>query len=87
MDIERLKITAETTAIRGRGWLRLALRLVGIALVLLGAANMFGAELWTGYRGFFEAGVMVVGDPNRGRFIYVADIIVMTAGAVVAHFL
>jgi len=85
MDAERWKITAETAAIRGRGWLRLMVRLAGVAIVLVAAANLFGIELWTGYRGLLDART-VVGEPARGRIVFVADIVAMAVGAAVAHF-
>jgi len=47
MDAERWKITAETAAIRGRGWVRLVVRLVGIAFVVVAGANLlFADSVW-----------------------------------------
>lgn len=83
MDTERWRITAETTAIKGRGWLRLVLRLAGIALILVGAAALFGADVWTAHRTVVDARV-VVGDPRR--VVFVADVVVMAAGAALANF-
>jgi len=82
MDTERLKISAETAAIRGRGWVRLALRLAGIVLVVLGAANLFGLEVWTAYRSVWPAVV----EPSDGQLLYAADFAVAVAGAAVANF-
>jgi len=83
MDTDRWRITAETTAIKGRGWLRLLARLAGIVLLVVGALALFGIELWTGYRTLVEARV-VVGDPQR--IVYVADFVVAAIGAAVAGF-
>jgi hypothetical protein len=82
MDTERLRITGETAAIRGRAWLRLAIRLAGLALVLVGAANLFGVELWTAYRSVWPAVV----EPSEGQLVYAADFAVAVVGAAVAHF-
>jgi len=82
MDTERLKISAETAAIRGRGWVRLALRLAGIGLVLLGAANLFGVEVWTAYRSVWPAVI----EPSDGQLVYAADFAVAVVGAAIANF-
>lgn len=82
MDTERLKITAETTAIRGRGWLRLVVRLLGIGLLLLGATNLLGFGLWTGYRSLWPA----LAAPSEGVAVYAADFAVACVGAAIAHF-
>lgn len=83
MDTERLKITAETAAIRGRGWLRLAVRLAGIALVLVAAGNFFTVETWTAYRAWFAT---VIGEQSVLGLGRVADFVAMGVGAAVAHF-
>jgi hypothetical protein len=82
MDTERLKITAETAAIRGRGWLRLAVRLTGIAIVVIGAANLFGVEVWTAYRSVWPAVV----EPSDGQLLYAADFVVAVVGGAIANF-
>jgi hypothetical protein len=82
MDTEGLKITAETAAIRGRGWVRLVIRLAGIGLVVLGAANLFGVELWTAYRSVWPAVV----EPSDGQLVHAADFVVAVVGAAIANF-
>ena len=83
MDVDRLKITAETTAIRGRGWMRLLLRLAGIAIVLIGAGNLFGFGVWTGYHEWWSAAA-IVGDQDI--IVNAADIVAIGIGAAIAHF-
>lgn len=83
MDGERLKITAEVAAIRGKGWLRLLIRLAGIAAVILGAVNLFGVELWTQYRIWMA---QVAGVSTGIGFAYIADLLFIGAGAAIANF-
>ncbi|GGJ17562.1 hypothetical protein GCM10008995_29150 [Halobellus salinus] len=83
MDSDRLKITAEVAAIRGRGWIRLLTRLLGIAAVLIGALNFFGFELWTQYRVWLA---QVAGVSTGVGFAYLADFLFIGAGAAVANF-
>jgi len=82
MDTERLKISGETVAIRGRAWVRLAVRLAGIALVVVGALNLFGVEVWTAYRSVWPAVV----EPSDGQLLYAADFAVAVVGAAIANF-
>ena len=83
MDTERLKITAETAAIRGRGWVRLVVRLVGIALVIIAGSNLLLAEsIWpvVVYRDLWAT--------TTGAPAYpVGDFVAIGVGAAVAHFL
>jgi len=83
MDTERLKITAETAAIRGRGWVRLVVRLVGIALVVIAGSNLLLAEsIWpvVVYRNVWVAATGAPAWP-------VGDFVAIGVGAAVAHFL
>jgi len=83
MDTERLKITAETAAIRGRGWVRLVVRLVGIALVIIAGSNLLLAEsIWpvVVYRDLWAT--------TTGAPAYpLGDFVAIGVGAAVAHFL
>ena len=84
MDTERWKITAETYAIRGRGWLRLAIRLVGIVLVIAGGANLLvgasGSLLPVAiYRGVWTSLSGVAAWP-------LGDAVAIGVGAAVANF-
>lgn len=83
MNTEGWRITAETAAIRGRGWVRLLAQLAGIALIIVAAANILGLELWTGYRSLVDARV-AVGDPRT--IVHVADVAAIGVGAAVAKF-
>jgi hypothetical protein len=82
MDTERLKITAETAAIRGRGWVRLVVRLVGLALVIAGGLNLILVE-WVLpvviYRGVWVEVAGVAAWP-------LGDFLAIGVGAAVAHF-
>jgi len=83
MDTERLKITAETVAIRGRGWVRLVVRLVGIALVIVAGTNLLlGESIWpvVVYR---DAWTAASGAPAYP----LGDFVAIGVGAAVAHFL
>jgi len=83
MDTERLKITAETVAIRGRGWVRLVIRLVGIALVIIAGSNLLlGESIWpvVVYR---DAWTAASGAPAYP----LGDFVAIGVGAAVAHFL
>ena len=83
MDRERLRTTAEVSAIRGRGWIRTILQLLGIAAVLVGAFNLILAQyvvteaIFTGYRTVF-AGVFTF---QEATF---ADLVLLVAGAILA---
>jgi len=83
MDRERARVTAEAYGIRGRGWLRTLVRLVGIAAVLVGACNFLLAPflvtppLFVAYRSLLGS-VFVL--PTA----FFADIGLMVVGAVVA---
>jgi hypothetical protein len=85
MDRDRARVTAEAYGIRGRGWLRSGIRLLGIVAVLLGAYNLLLApflvtpELVTVYRDV-AASLFVLPSP------ILADIALMAVGAVVAWF-
>lgn len=82
---ERLKVSAEAYAIRGRGLSRTAVQLVGIAAVVIGAYNfLLAPAVVTGpvatiYRD-------VAGQFVRGQSAVLADIGLMAVGAVVAWF-
>jgi len=83
MDIERWKVNAETAAIRGRGWVRNLVRLLGIALVVIAGVNLLVAEsIWpvVVYR---ELWVAVTAAPAYP----VGDVVAIGVGAAVAHFL
>ena len=85
MDWERHKITAETVAIRGRGWLSLLLRLAGIAVLIVAATNfMFG---WQGYVFPFEVYRGLWAEMVGVKPWPLADFIAMGVGASIAHFL
>jgi hypothetical protein len=82
MDTERLKITAETAAIRGRGWGRLVVRLVGIALVIIAGSNLLlGESIWpvVVYRDLWATATGAPAYP-------VGDFVAIGVGAAVAHF-
>ena len=85
MDTERLKITAETTALRGRVWLRSLVRLAGLALVVAGGLNLLfgsqGAILPVAtYRGVWTSLTGVAAWP-------LGDAVAIGVGAAVANFL
>jgi hypothetical protein len=82
MDAERLKITAETAAIRGRGWVRLLVRLVGIALVIVAGANLLLAESIWPVAVYRDAWTAATGAPAYP----LGDFVAIGAGAAVAHF-
>jgi len=86
MDRERARVTAEAYGIRGRGWVRWGIRMLGIAAVLVGGYNVVFApllvtpELFTAYRAVI-ASLFVLPSP------FVVDIALMALGATVAWFL
>jgi hypothetical protein len=57
--------------------------MVGIAVLLLAAANLFGVGLWDGYRTLLN-GTAVVG--QQESLVFVADVVAMGVGASVAWF-
>ncbi|RLM83713.1 hypothetical protein D3D02_17065 [Halobellus sp. Atlit-38R] len=87
VDWERHKITAETTMIRGKGWLNLLIRLAGMSLLVIAAVNLMllGPEpIFSVYRDVFYT--ITGGDPSLGGRI-LADFIAMGIGAAIANFL
>jgi len=83
MDTERLKITAETAAIRGRGWVRLVVRLLGIALVIIAGSNLLLADSVWPVVVYRDAWTAASGAPAWP----VGDFVAIGVGAAVAHFL
>jgi hypothetical protein len=84
MDSDRLKITAETWAIRGRGWVRLGFRLCGLALVIAGGLNLligFPESILpvTIYRGLWLEYTGISAWP-------LGDLIAIGVGAAIANF-
>jgi len=87
MNLERLKITGEVYATRAKANLRLVLQLAGVVLVLLAAYNMLlapvlGMQIFAPYR----AAIILTPDSGTGAF-YLADVVAMAFGAVLAWFL
>jgi len=82
MDWERLKITAETAAIRGRGWVRLVIRLCGLVLVVAGGLNLLLAESVLPFVIYRAVWVDLAGVPAWP----LGDFLAIGVGAVVAHF-
>jgi hypothetical protein len=83
MDTERWKIATEVAAIRGRGWVRLLVRLVGLAIVIAGGLNLLLAESILPvviYRGLWV-------DAVGGSAWPLADVVAIAVGAAIAHFL
>lgn len=90
------RLRAETIAIRGRGWIRNAVRLVGLVAVLLGAFNgifvpALGANaVFPMYRvllpgsGFVSTGSQALAGP--AVTLYLADYALMGVGAVLGWF-
>jgi hypothetical protein len=83
MDREAAKVTAEVAAIRGKGWVRLLVRLAGLAAVIVAALNFFGVETWTAYRTWLATAGGV--EPTVG-ITYLADFLLVLGGAAVANF-
>lgn len=86
MDWERHKITAETTMIRGRGWANLLIRMGGIALLVIGALNLMLFTLDPIFPFYRELFYSFAGGPGVGGAV-LADLLAMSVGAIVAHFL
>jgi hypothetical protein len=82
VDLERWKITAETTAIRGRGWVRSAVRLVGLVLVIAGGVNLLLVDAVLPVGVYRETWVALAGIPAWP----LGDFIAIGAGAAVAWF-
>lgn len=93
---EEHRITAETAAVRGRGWLRTAVRTVGIVALLLGAFNGIigpaaGAEaLAPIYRTVLPThGLVSTGDQalvGPAITLWLADYALMAVGAALSWF-
>lgn len=86
MDWERHKVTAETGAIRARGWLNLIIRAAGLSLLIVGAINMIVLHtnpIFPIYRKIFYS---LTGGAGIGTWV-IADFLAMAIGASVAHFL
>jgi len=84
MDIERLKVSLEVFYLRSKGWTRTGIRLLGIALVLLGAYNLLAAPVLQAqpiapYR---ELGLVIF---RRGAY-YLGDMLIMAVGAILTWF-
>jgi len=73
--------TGETALLRARTWVRTLLRGVGIVIVVVGALNLLGIEVWVAYRAVYDS-VVVVG--HQDQAVYVADAVVAAVGAIVA---
>lgn len=87
MDVDRMKINAETGAIRLRSKLRFFVSVAGMAMVLLAVFNLlivrFGfTPAFSQYRSFLE-GVMYY---ETGQAVYFADILLFAIGSVLAWF-
>jgi len=87
MDRQSMKITAETTYIRSRGNLKLGMRILGIAALIIGAHNMMlsgvtGTLLFPVYRSLIDGAIFA-----QGGVISFADILLMAVGAAVAWFI
>lgn len=84
MNWQRLRITAETSLIRGRTVIRTLIALAGVALVVIGGVNLLSGGVWAPYRSLLRTvGVTTVAEQ---QFIYVADVVVIALGAVAAWF-
>jgi len=76
-------LPTKNAAIHGRGWVRLCVRLVGIALVIVAGSNLLLAEsIWpvVVYRDAWSAATGAPAWP-------VGDFVAIGVGAAVAHFL
>jgi hypothetical protein len=93
---EEHRITAETAALRGRGWLRTAVRTLGIIVLLLGAYNGILAPaagvdaLLPVYRTVLPThGLVSTGDQalvGPAIMLWLADYVAMAVGAALAWF-
>jgi len=85
MDFERLRVRFETIYIRSRTWFKTVIRLLGLALVLLGVYNMFLVPLFelqtvAPYRIFGPTM-----NPWEGGY-YLGDALIICIGAAIAWF-
>jgi len=85
MDRKRVRLSAEAYTIRGRGWVRLAVQLVGAAAMLIGAFNLLFADyvVWDAVLTVYRD---VLGSVITYREDVLADIALMVVGAVLAWF-
>lgn len=74
-------VQLEVLYIRARGWLRFALQLAGVAILLIGAYNMLAAPVLdvpvvAPYRGLF--GTVI----HESSILYIGDFVCMALGAI-----
>jgi hypothetical protein len=84
--LERIKITLEVWGIRTRGHIRSTVRLIGLALAVLGAYNLLAiyagaSPILTGYRSLTSA--IVIADLGITHF---ADFVLIAVGGMLAWF-
>lgn len=84
MQWARLKASIEAYGIRGRAYVRLAVGVVGIGIVVLGAINLLtvsGIEPGIGsYRALGGEIVQI----RQGVVIHTADVVLIAVGAIIA---
>lgn len=84
MNWQRLRITAETSLIRGRTLIRTLIALAGLFLVVLGGVNLLSGGVWAPYRSLLRIfGVTTVAEQ---QFVSVADVVVIALGALATWF-
>jgi len=84
MNWQRLRITAETSVIRGRTLISSLIALAGLFLVVLGGINLLSGGVWTPYRSLLRPfGVTTVAEQ---QLVSVADVVVIALGAAAAWF-
>jgi hypothetical protein len=84
MDTQRLAIHAEVAWIRARGWLRVGLRLAGLALVFLALFNMAG-PLFSTHSAIAPYRVPIASALSlTAGAVYITDLIVLGVGLAVA---
>lgn len=82
MDWQRIRITAETAAIRGRTLVSIIIALAGLALVVIGGINLLNGGVWAPYRSLLS-GTFGITSVAEQQLVYVADVVVIGIGAVV----
>ena len=82
MVSDEWKVNAETTAIRGRSYLRTLFRLIGIGLIVLAGYNALMAPAYdlVVFAPYRTTGEIVI---TEGGLVYLDDVALFAAGAVI----
>jgi len=84
MNVDRLAVTGEVAWIRARGWLRVGVRLIGLALVFLALFNLVGPA-FTSHTAVAPYRAPIVSTLSlNASSAFITDLLVLGVGLVMA---